>query len=98
MTARDSIQVYLLIVAAFNAGANLCRRPAFASHAIGVIPFFGAGAAFGAMQVLKTTAQAGMADGPVAATIAGQLVEDIGDLGRICIDLRLPRQLEIDPR
>ena len=68
----------------------------FARHLIRVIAFFGAGSAFGAMQVFKTTAQAGVADGPVAAAVAGQLIQDTGNLGRILIDLHLPGQLKID--
>ena len=94
--AGNRIQVDLLPVAAFNSGANLVRSPAFARHLIRVIAFFGAGSAFGAMQVFKTTAQTGMADGPVAATIAGQLIQDTGNLGSILIDLHLPGQLKID--
>ena len=66
------------------------RSPAFARHLIGVIAFFGAGAAFGAMQVFKTTAQTGVPDGPVAAAVAGQLIQNTRNLGRILIDLHLP--------
>ncbi len=93
--AGNRIQVDLLPIAAFDAGADPCWSPAFARHLIGVIALFSAGPTFGAMQILETTAEAGVSDGPVAAAIAGQLIQDAGDLGCILVDLHLPRQLEV---
>ena len=49
------------------------------------------------MQTLKATVQAGVPHMPVAAAIAGQLIQHIGNLGRIHVDRFLPGILEHGP-
>src|SRR5215469_5371361 len=58
---------------------------------VGVEAFLGAGRALGAVQRLETAAEAGMAQGFVAAAVAGKLVGDAGDPGHLLVDVRLPR-------
>jgi hypothetical protein len=59
--------------------------------------FFGAGGALGAMQALETTAQAGVAQGAVAAAVAGKLIDNAADFGHLLIDVLLPVVLEVVP-
>ena len=49
------------------------------------------------MQPFEATAQAGMAEGAVAAAIAGQLVDDAADLRDLLIDVQLPRIGKFSP-
>jgi len=97
MTSRSGVEINLLPMSAFDAGTNLTRRPSLARHLIRIKAFFSACAAFGAVQTLKATAQAVMAQCQVAAAIAGKLVENSWNFCGVLIDLYLPGQLKIGP-
>ena len=97
MVSCGGFEVDFLPVAAFDAGANLRRRPSLSRHPIRIEAFFGARAAFGTVQTFKTTAQAAMPQGHIAAAIARELIQDLRDPGGILIYLHLPRQLKVGP-
>src|SRR5271156_518459 len=86
----NCVQVDALKLLAHHTLTNLLHRLAFERHLVGVIPLFGAGRTLCTVQSLKTTVQTGVPQVPVAAAIAGQLVQHIGDLGSIRIDSLLP--------
>jgi len=64
---------------ACDAGANLRGRPASLGLVVGVEAFLGAGGALGGVRRLVATVQAGVAQGAVAAAVAGQLINNAGD-------------------
>ena len=47
---------------------------------------------------LIATAQAGVAEGAIAAAVAGKLVEHAADLDRLLVGVDLPRITEVRPR
>ncbi len=62
---------------------------------VGEEGLLGAGGALGAVQPLIATAQAGVAQGAVAAAVAGKLVEHVAHLGRLLVDVHLPGIAEV---
>jgi len=78
-----------------DAGANLGRGLAEPGLLVGVKAFLRAGGALGAVQSLKATAQAGVAQRAVAAAVAGELISDVADLGNLLVDMHLPGITEV---
>jgi len=78
----------------FDGVADLGRSLSESSLLVGEDCFLGAGGALGAVQALKTAAQAGVSQGAVAPAIAGELIEHISDMGGLLIDVELPGILE----
>ena len=83
------------VVAVGDAGADFGGGLALPGHAISVDAFFGAGGALGAVQALKAAAQAGVAEGAIAAAVAGQLIKDVPDFCGLLVDMNLPGILEV---
>ena len=83
------------VVVPGDAGANLRGRLTLLCQAVGVERFLGTRGALGAVQTLVATAQAGVAKSPIAAAVAGKLVEDVADFARLLIDVHLPGITEI---
>ena len=77
--------------------ANLLDRLAFQRHLVGVKPLLCASSALRPMEAFKATVQAGMAERPITAAIAGKLVKHVGDLSRILVHDFLPGVLEERP-
>jgi len=88
-------QIDGLVIAAGDAGANLCRCLAELGLRIGIERLLSAGGTLGAVRILIATAQAGMAEGAVATAVAGKLIEDIADLDGLLVDVDLPWILEV---
>ena len=57
--------------------------------------FLGAGGALRAVEGLKATAKAGMAEGPVTAAVAGELIDDVAHFGGLLVDVDLPWVAEV---
>jgi hypothetical protein len=74
---------------------NLCWSLAKLGLLVSKEALFGAGGTLSAVQALKTTAQAGMAQGAVAAAIAGKLIGHAGDFGHLLVDMDLPGIAEV---
>jgi hypothetical protein len=89
------LQVDGFVVVPRDADANLDWRLTLLGQAVGVERFFGTGGALGAVKPLIATAQAGVAKSPIAAAVAGKLVEDVADFARLLIDVNLPGITEI---
>jgi hypothetical protein len=89
------LEVDALVIVAGDARADLSGSLALFGQPVGVEAFLGARGALGAMQAFITTAQAGMAERAVTAAVAGKLVEDFSDPGRLLVDVNLPRILEV---
>ena len=70
-----------LVLVARDAGADLRGRFAELGLLVCEEAFLGAGGALGAVQPFKATAQAGVAQGAVAAAVAGQLVGHAAHFG-----------------
>ena len=83
---------------ASDAGANLRGRPGGLGFVVGVKAFLGAGRALGAVQVFIATVQAGVAEGAIAAAVAGQLIDDAGNLRGQLVDANLPVVAEVRAR
>ena len=62
---------------------------------VGEEALLGASGALGAVQAFKAAAQAGVAEGAVAAAVAGELVGDAGDFSYVLIDVDLPGVAEV---
>jgi hypothetical protein len=84
------VEIDRFVLAALDAGADLSGRPALLRLLVRVEAFLGAGGARGSVQAFKATAQAGMAQGAVAAAVAGELVSDAAHLGDLLIYVALP--------
>ena len=91
-------KVDLQVLVPCNGGADLRRRLAEFGLLVGKEAFLGAGGTFGSMQPLEATPQAGMAQGQIAAAVAGKLVNHVADLGYLLVDVPLPGIAEIRPR
>ena len=92
------IEIDGLVVVARDAGANLRGCPASFGLVVGVEAFLGAGGALGAVQVFIATVQAGVAEGAIAAAVAGQLIDDAGNLRGQLVDANLPVVAEVRAR
>lgn len=88
-------EVDLLVGVLHDAGANLRGSFACLGHCIGVKRLLRAGGALRAVVALVATAQAGVAQGAVAAAVARELVENVADLRGLLIDVRLPWVAEV---
>ena len=89
------VEVDLLVVKSGNAGPDLRGSLAEPGLLVGVETFLGAGGTLGTVEALKATAQAGVAEGTVAAAVAWQLVDHAGDLCHLLVHVDLPRILEV---
>ena len=83
---------------ASDAGANLRGRPAGLGFVVGVEAFLGAGGTLGSVRIFIATVQAGVAERAIAATVAGQLIDDAGNLCCQLINAGLPVVLEVRAR
>ena len=90
-------QIDLLVLVPGNGGADLRRLLAELGLLIGEEAFLGAGGALGPVQTFKTAAQAGVAQGPIAAAVAGKLVDHAADLSHLLINVLLPGISEVLP-
>src|SRR5208283_4319151 len=88
-------EVDLFVLVASDAGADLGGRPSGLGLEIGVEAFGGADVALGAVDGLVAAMQAGVAEGPVAAAVARQLINDARDLRRQLIGAHLPVVAEV---
>ncbi len=97
-TRRSSLllfEVDALVLMAGDAGADLSGGLAGLGQAIGVEGFLSAGGALGSMQALVAATQAGVAQGAIAAAVAGQLIDDIANFDCLLIDVDLPGIAEV---
>jgi hypothetical protein len=79
-----------LVLVAGDAGADFGWCSAQFGLLVDEEALFGASGAFGAMQALKAAAQAGVAEGAVAAAIAGELIGDAADFRHLLVHVHLP--------
>ena len=79
-----------LIFVTGNGGADFGWCSAKFGLLVNEEAFFGASRAFGAMQALKAASQAGMAEGAIAAAVAGQLIGDAADFRHLLVNMYLP--------
>jgi hypothetical protein len=94
-TASLLFEVDRFVLVAGDAGADLGGRFAQPGLLVGVEALLGAGGAFSAVERLKATAQAGVAQRAIAAAVAGQLVGHAADFGNVLVDMHLPGITEV---
>src|SRR5208283_1506075 len=89
------VEIDAFVLMARNAGADLRGSPSLLCFLIGVKAFLGAGGTLSTVCSLVAAAQAGVAQGAVAAAIARQLVDHVTNLGRQQIGMHLPGVAEV---
>jgi len=81
-----------------DTGANLRGRPSCLGFVVGVKTFLGTGRALRGVHVFIATVQAGVAERAIAAAVAGQLIDDAGNLRGQLVDANLPVVAEVRAR
>jgi hypothetical protein len=88
-------KIDLLVSMLRNAGTDLRRCLSSFGHCVSVEGLLSASRALSAVIAFVATPQAGVAESPVAATVARELIEHSADLRGLLVDVYLPGILKV---